>query len=673
MPYSITTKDGITIRNIPDEVHPDAPELKERVAKIRAETPMQSADQAPAAPPINPMDQMGTLDSIGELVTGRARTTQESQSLPEWTGMPELNSMSFGSFKTALGTLLSNPQETVQIIQANYPDTQVRQDEKGNYVLKSALDGKEYVIPPGVTMGDIPRILGGIAAFTPAGKAATIPGAITANAATQAAIEGTQSATGGEFSGMDVALAGGVAGAVPGVKNAAEAVGGMAGRALGIMPKTQTGDALRQSVRAAEDIGIPVMTSDVKPPETFIGSNARKLGERIPYAGTAGPRANQQLKRIDAVRDTLKEYGSLGLEQSLNDDILAPVAENVLKKRGDMLTKYTDMKKNVFKGVEDAGPVPMPETNKLINDEIDRLANISPEGYAPAISILSRFKNDIAGKRISDIDNNRKLLRSSLADPSLATIKDEAEKSAQKIYSAFNRDLGAFIRDSANPQEFVKWKVANAQLADLAGELQNTSFKTVLKKADMTPETVSKMLYSAQPSTIRTLYNDLEDVGRSHARAAILASAAKKAEFMQPDGVTAFSPDKFKNELARLKPSIDVFFRGKDALRLEGLSRALEITKRAGQAGVSTATGQEAMPFVAGGFLATVLGGPLQALAGAATIGMAARGYESAPIRNLLIDLARTKPMSQAEKKVLAKIQTIAQGIRQTQSNAEEK
>ncbi len=36
MPYSITTKDGITIQNIPDDVPPDAPELRDRVARIRA-------------------------------------------------------------------------------------------------------------------------------------------------------------------------------------------------------------------------------------------------------------------------------------------------------------------------------------------------------------------------------------------------------------------------------------------------------------------------------------------------------------------------------------------------------------------------------------------------------------------------------------------------------------
>ena len=37
MPYSITTKDGITIQNIPDEVDPQAQELQDRVAAIRAD------------------------------------------------------------------------------------------------------------------------------------------------------------------------------------------------------------------------------------------------------------------------------------------------------------------------------------------------------------------------------------------------------------------------------------------------------------------------------------------------------------------------------------------------------------------------------------------------------------------------------------------------------------
>jgi hypothetical protein len=48
MPYSITTKDGITIDNIPETVAPDSPELKDRVAKIRAGAGAQVAAPEPA-------------------------------------------------------------------------------------------------------------------------------------------------------------------------------------------------------------------------------------------------------------------------------------------------------------------------------------------------------------------------------------------------------------------------------------------------------------------------------------------------------------------------------------------------------------------------------------------------------------------------------------------------
>jgi len=169
---------------------------------------------APAAAPISPEQwaasqpkPMGFLESIAESVTGRARATPETQALPEWTSMPELNQMSVASFKTALGTLMSNPKETVQILQANFPGVQVRQDAKGNYLLRSSVDQKEYAIPPGFTMGDIPRAAGAVAAFTPAGRAATIPGAIVAGGATQAAIEATQAGTGGEFNKGEVVTA----------------------------------------------------------------------------------------------------------------------------------------------------------------------------------------------------------------------------------------------------------------------------------------------------------------------------------------------------------------------------------------------------------------------------------------------------------------------------------
>jgi len=175
-----------------------------------ASAPMATA---PAAAPMSPeqwaasQPKMGFFEGLAESVTGRARATPETQTLPEWTSMPELNQMSVASFKTALGTLMSNPKETVQILQANFPGVQVRQDAKGNYLMRSSVDNQEYAIPPGLTMGDAPRAVGALAAFTPAGRAATIPGAFIGAGATQAVIEGTQAATGGEVSPTDVGVA----------------------------------------------------------------------------------------------------------------------------------------------------------------------------------------------------------------------------------------------------------------------------------------------------------------------------------------------------------------------------------------------------------------------------------------------------------------------------------
>ena len=197
----------VDLAAIPSLSSASAPAFAPAAAPLSPEA--WAASQTPAAAVKPP--QLGFFESLAESVTGSRRATPETQALPEWTSMPELNQMSVASFKTALGSLLSNPKETVQILQANFPSVQVRQDAKGNYLLRSSVDQKEYAIPPGFSMGDIPRAIGGLAAFTPAGAARTIPGAIAAGAGTQAAIEASQAATGGGTGLADVgevALAG---------------------------------------------------------------------------------------------------------------------------------------------------------------------------------------------------------------------------------------------------------------------------------------------------------------------------------------------------------------------------------------------------------------------------------------------------------------------------------
>ena len=253
MPYSIRTKDGIIIDNIPDETPKDDPSLKARVAAMRAEQGL---------PDPNAPKPRGIIGSVVEAVTGSERATPETQTLPEWTGMPELNSLSMRSAKTGLGTMFAGSDEVVKVILANNPGVKVRKDAKGNYILRSADDGKEYAIPPGLSVGDIPRIIGGALAVVPAartmiasgGAKGIIGGAIQAGA-TQTAIEGSQAATGGEFNPEDIAMATAAGAALPAAGMAVKAAAQPVMKAARAVAKSPTGAVKDAASAVASKVG----------------------------------------------------------------------------------------------------------------------------------------------------------------------------------------------------------------------------------------------------------------------------------------------------------------------------------------------------------------------------------------------------------------------------------
>jgi hypothetical protein len=160
------------------------------------------------------------FEGISEQVTGskRSASPEVAAALAEKRtiyDMPEANQMSFGLLKAALGGLMAGSEERAQIFAANFPGLTYRLDKQGTVFLRSPTDGKEYVIEPGLTMQDVPRVGATVAAFTPAGRALTIPGAATTAAATQAAIEASQVETGGRFNTGEVAIAGALAPVAP--------------------------------------------------------------------------------------------------------------------------------------------------------------------------------------------------------------------------------------------------------------------------------------------------------------------------------------------------------------------------------------------------------------------------------------------------------------------------
>lgn len=298
----------------PDNSQPVAPELAKGFGEWLA---VQKPEETP--------DNLGLIGNIKESFTGEHRKTATSEALPDWAGMPELNDFSWSGFKTGLGTLLSSPQETVQIIQANYPGVQVRQDEKGNFVLKSSMDGKEYAIKPGFQISDIPRAGGAIAAFTPAGRAATLPGMIGGAAATQAAIEASQAATGGSFDPKEVAIAGITAGVVPPVINvvrgAAQAVRNPVQAAITRMLPKGAPEVPGAPPAAADAGAMRAAAAPAAPVEQMTAQDLAATAKTAAEGGLGSKKATQVLAEQAAPNPkTVQAAERLGIQEYLQPD-----------------------------------------------------------------------------------------------------------------------------------------------------------------------------------------------------------------------------------------------------------------------------------------------------------------------------------------------------------------
>jgi len=268
------------------------------------------------------------------------------------------------------------------------------------------------------------------------------------------------------------------------------------------------------------------------------------------------------------------------------------------------------------------------------------------------IARLTDWRNALQNQSLSNIETLRKQIGEAFKAPELSSVRGTGEESLSRIYGPLREDMTDFIRQNAGQEVLNKWQVANKELANLANELKVSSLKTALRKADQTPEAVGALLFSNKPSDVRALFRNLSPEGKRAARIAIMNRAAQKA-----GGMENISPDRFANEVKRLGEQIGITFPEDELARINGLVRALDLTKRAGQAGVTPPTGVQAVPLLFVDVLSSTFGGPMGATGVAATIGGLARLYESKAVRGLLTSLGKAKQGSEAEKRFIGQLE----------------
>tara|TARA_R100001377_G_scaffold38889_1_gene21673 strand:- start:580 stop:2634 length:2055 start_codon:yes stop_codon:yes gene_type:complete len=447
--------------------------------------------------------------------------------------------------------------------------------------------------------------------------------------------------------------------------------GGVGGRAAGTKFDPLPED-VPATIKSAEDAGVRVMTSDVRSPETFAGKTAQKAGESVPIVGTAKPRADQQGERIEYIRDVLLTYGADNAVMAADN-----VMVDLLKTRSANLKKYSGLKNNVIDDMKDAGIVDVSRAVGAIDEQVARIRLLNLEQNTPIIKTLmelrkallnerqitmpnGRVQIEARGQSLPQIEQLRKSVGQAFGDPSMASIKQLGEDALQKIYGPINEDMGAFIQANGRRRDYTKWKAANTRLAEIAGELSNTTLKNALKKGDMTPETIRSLLFSTKPSDVRILYRNLGPAGKANARSALLYEALQKSggDLAGAKNVAdgAVSPDRFKNQLKKLSNATGIMFSGDDLRAVEGLERVLSMTQRAGDANVAPLTGVMMQIPLLSGFLTSTFGGVAGGIVAATGIGGLARIYESAPVRNILMKIPQTRSGSPEEIELIKRL-----------------
>lgn len=614
---------------------------------------LQANRQPAAAPPAPPPEDPGMLQRIGSMFTGEDRETRATEELPELPFSGILAGLDIPQLQkekiTAAIALTTDPAEIAQILKAAAPDAiGVQQDEKGNILVANNQTGARAVVnAPGLSAMDAINTGATGAAFTPAGRVATGAGiARTAgtigakSAATQAGIEGLQASAGGEFDAGEVGLAGALGAAAPavmgGVGRAVDAGKRVVGAARGA---AAADDPL---VAAARQADIPLMTSDIAEPSTYIGQGARALGERIPYAGTGGVRATQQAARERAVRELGEQYPVPRPERIVQG--LKASRERVKQAAGK---RYEEL----VPRIDQVGAIRYDRTADAIAEATDRLSTPGVVSSREAMQELQEFAETLASadQTYSTLQQNRTALREIIDsfDGAARSQMPSRDKAAlNRVYSAMSQDMDEAARAALTPREFARLKEAQAVYRQEAQNLTKSRLKTVLDKGDITPETAELLVFSNKPSEVRNLYQSLNTDGREAMRATIIHRAINKA-----GGIEDVSPDKFLNELNRLQAQTGIAFKGQEKAQVEGLREVLKATKRAGQAGVFANTGAQNFAPVAAAGAGAFFGDLGTTFAAGGTVGAMARAYESPLVRNALIRIGK-QPQSDASKRL---------------------
>jgi len=397
---------------------------------------------------------------------------------------------------------------------------------------------------------------------------------------------------------------------------------------------------IRDVIAASERQGIDVLTSDIFQPKSIMSRLSQQFSERIPVLGVGGKRSAQQTQRIEALERL--EQSTPRIEAA---DIFTSLEKNANKTRVAAGKRIND----VTESMTPLGSIPVENSVNRIDQALARLERPGKLKNDVLIAELNNIKQTLTEtgqdfKSLREFRTDARAISESVDAAGRSQLRSSDKALMDGVIKGITEDLDGFVLNNSDARTLSKYKAADGIYRQEALKLTKSRLKSVLDKGEVKPELINNLLFSSSPSEVRLLFNNLDSTGRQNARMSLyrraLDNSTKQGEI---------SPQRFVSELGKLDNNFNTFFRGEARAELNGLKRLLETTGRAGEAGVVTPTGQALqIPGTTAVLAGAAVGNPaaIGTLLSASTIGLAARVYESAGVRNMLIQLGKAPKRS---------------------------
>jgi len=362
----------------------------------------------------------------------------------------------------------------------------------------------------------------------------------------------------------------------------------------GVKGTKQTGDiaqaqkAATKAVEGAEDAtGIRQLTTDVLEPETRAGKFLQQQGELL----EGGQRVAQQSERVRAIDKLLGEYDVTDAAR-FEQDIVEGVKRSVDAKKAELANMYDASTKQL----DQLGDVPLNNTKKFASDVIEKE---SKKGSLADQSLITEMQgylespDDLSFETVKSVRSavGQKLEQARKGAPVQGS-SDTAMLS--QLYARLSNDMRKFADDVA-PDLAKSWKEADKEFSGFATGTNKAGVKRLIKDGNATPEIVDQLLFSTKKSDIDFLKNNLDEAGKGAAKQRVIQQMLQRSS---PDGVE-INPNRFQTQMNKLRKQTSAFFDGSELKAIDGLRDALNTTRRAQDAAVTTQTGQQLVPLFA--------------------------------------------------------------------------